>query len=131
MTRRIAKLARNARGSAAIEFAFAAPLLVSLIWGLFQVSLIFEANAGVQSALGEAARKATIWPTPNDTELQAKITANKFGVSNGTWATPIIATDPTTNTKTITVSYTQPMDFLFFEGPSVTITKSKVVYLAS
>jgi len=114
-----------------MEFALAVPILVSLIWGLFQVGLIFEANAGVQHALGQAARTATIWPTPADATLQAQITSAKFGVANGTWSTPTISSDAATKTKTITVSYSQPTNFLFFSGPTVTITKSKVIYLSN
>ena len=128
MMRRLISLKSDARGVAATEFALAVPILISLIWGMFQVGLMFEANAGVQHALGMAAREATIWPTPSDATIQAKITSSKFGVGNGTWNTPTIATNTATRTKTITVSYTQPTDFLFFAGPTVTITKSKVVY---
>jgi Flp pilus assembly protein TadG len=132
MTAFARKLRDNALGAAAIEFALAVPILVSLIWGLFQVGLVFQANAGVQHALGQAARYATIWPTPTDTQLQTMITSSKFGVSNGTWSTPTIsALDTTDNSRIITVSYSQPMQFLFFTGPSVTITKTKKVYIAT
>jgi Flp pilus assembly protein TadG len=130
MTTRLRKLLRNSRGAAALEFAIAVPALIVMIWGLFQVALMFQANAGIQQALGEAARAATIFPTPTDTQLQAQITSHKFGVGNGTWATPTITTNAGAGTKTITVSYSQPTDFLFFQGPSITITKSKVVYLS-
>jgi len=131
MTARLNKLRANADGAAAVEFALAVPILVSMIWGLFQIGMLFEANAGVQNALGMAAREATIWPTPNDTTLANKITSTKFGVANGTWGTPTIDTDAAAKTKTITVTYSQPTDFLFISGPTVTITKSKVIYLSS
>ncbi len=131
MTRRNRHLLRNERGSAAIEFAVAAPLLATLIWGVFQFGMLFEANAGVQHSLGQAARYATIYPTPSDTAIQAKITANKFGLGNGTWSAPVIADDTATNSKLITVSYSQPMDFLLFQGPQVTLTRSKRVYLSN
>jgi Flp pilus assembly protein TadG len=124
-------LLKDTRGAAALEFVIAVPALVAMIWGMFQVGLMFQANAGMQQALGEAARAATIFPTPTDTQLQAMITSHKFGLGNGTWATPTIATDTGAGTKTITVSYSQPTDFLFFSGPSITITKSKVVYVST
>ena len=124
-------LTRDTRGAAALEFALAAPALILMIWGLFQVGLIFLANAGTQSALGEAARYATIYPTPSDSTLQTSITAHKFGLKNGTWSTPTIATDTSNGTKTISVVYSQPTNLLFFKGPTVSISKSKVVYLSS
>lgn len=128
MTRRLLSLWRDAGGSAAIEFAVAVPILVMLMWGIFEFSLLLEANAGMEQALGEGARYATIYPTPTDTAIQSKITSAKFGLGNGTWSTPTITT--TSTTKTISVSYSQPTDFLFFNGPSVTFSASKVVYLS-
>ena len=124
---RLRFLLRRSDGSAAIEFAIGVPVLASMIFGMFQLGIVLQANAGVQHALGEAARFATIWPTPTNSDLQAKITAKKFGPGNGTWGTPTISSG--TGTRTITVSYTQPLDWIFFNS-TVTITKSKVVYLA-
>ena len=130
------KLAADGGGSAAIEFAIAVPVLISLIWGIFQVAIIYRANAGMQHALGEGARLATVWdPTTNapttDAQIQAKITSHKFGVDGGTWTTPTIETDNTAKTKLITVTYSQPTDFLFFQGPTVSLTRSKLVYLST
>jgi len=134
MTRFVGKLRRDSEGSAAIEFAVAVPALVMMIWGMFQIGLVFQANSGMQHALGEAARYATIFPTPTDTQLQSRITATKFGLGNGTWDTPNIDNTKIAPAdggyKTITVTYHQPMDFLLFDGPTVNLTKSKRVYLS-
>ena len=92
MMRQPRGLIRDHEGVAAAEFAIIAPILITLIWGIFQLALVFEANAGVQSALGQAARYATIFPTPSDDEIKAKITSAKFGGVQGTWGAPTIAT---------------------------------------
>ena len=138
MSRRLHLLVRNAQGVAAMEFAISVPVLISMIWGMFQIGIIYQANAGAQHALGEAARYATLCiPTatgcnvPSNTQIQAMITSKKFGLGNGTWGTPTIADDTVLKTKTITVTYSQPTDFLFFAGPTVSITKSKQVYLST
>lgn len=125
------KLLADRAGSAAIEFAIAVPVLVSMIWGIFQIGILYQANAGMQHALGQGARYATIYPTPSDSEIQTKITSAKFGLGNGTWGEPQIDTDDTARTKTISVTYSQPMDFLFFDGPTVTLSATKKVYLAT
>jgi Flp pilus assembly protein TadG len=136
MTSRKPMLWRDQRGSSVIEFAIAVPVLVSMIWGLFQVSLIFEANAGMQHALGQAARLATVYRTdttnhrPTTTMISNAITSYKFGVANGTWGTPSITSDTTNKRMTITVTYSQPLNFLFFTR-SVSLTKSKVAYWAA
>lgn len=138
MTRRLQSLLSDRRGAAAIEFAFAVPVIVMLVWGIFQFSLILEAEAGMQQALGEGARYATILiPTtdtsPTTTQVQAKITSSKFGLDAGTWDTPTIDTSHASGTNgywVITVTYHLPTDFLFFTGPTLDLTQSKTVYLA-
>jgi len=124
------KICADKSGSAAIEFVVAAPVLVSMLWGIFQFAILLQANAGMHHALGEGARLATVWPTPSDTQIQTRITSARFGIGNGTWGTPVID-NSVTGRKTINVSYQQPLDFLFFDGPTVTLTASKTVYLSS
>jgi Flp pilus assembly protein TadG len=123
------------KGAAAVEFAIAIPVLIFMMWGIFQIGIVLQARAGVQQALGEGARYATIFNTstssrPTDSEISAKITSAKFGIRNGTWHTPVI---DTTNEAAdgyidISVEYDVPTDFLFFQGPNVTLAESKRVY---
>ena len=127
---------RDERGANLIEFAIALPVLVSFIWGIFQIGLVFQAQAGMQHALGEAARLATIYPTPTDAALRARLAAKKFGTYNGTLNALQIANDTTgpggtVRYKDLTLTYSQPTDFIFVNGPTVTMTRSKRVYLAS
>jgi Flp pilus assembly protein TadG len=130
---RIMHLRRNERGTAVIEFAFTLPIIVLLIWGIFQCSLLFDANAGMQHALGEGARLATLCvktssgcDSETDADIKAKMNAKLFGPRDGTFtvADPVDATD----SKTLSITYTRSMDFLFFPGPNVTLTRSKLVY---
>jgi Flp pilus assembly protein TadG len=130
MNRLLQRIGADRRGSSAVELSIALPILVSLIWGIFQLALVFQANAGILNALARGARLATIYPTPADSAIQDEITSGKFGLNNGTWGTPTIVTDAAAGTKTITVTYTQPLSFLFIGGPNVTFTKSKVVHLS-
>jgi Flp pilus assembly protein TadG len=129
-------LRRDEEGAAAIEFAIAVPILVTMLNGIFQVGLLFQANAGMQHALGEGARYATLClsPTstgctvPTDANIKAKINAKLFGKSDGTFT----VSDPVTTSnsyKTLTVTYSRAMNFLFFQGPTVTLTRSKTVYI--
>jgi len=126
------RLRRDQSGSSAIEFAIAVPVLVAFIYGIFSVSLLFQANAGVQHALGEAARYATIFPTPTDTQIQTMITESDFGLGGGTLDTPVIDNAQiASGYKTISLTYRRKVDLLFIDGPTVTITRSKRVYVAS
>ena len=127
---------RDEQGSTAIEFAIAIPVLISMIWGMFQVSLLLQSNAGVEQALGEGARYATIFNVatgarPTNDQISNKITGAKFGTGLGTWQNPVINTDHEASDGYITISvqYNVATNFLFFAGPNVTIAKSKRVYI--
>ena len=125
-------LRRCQRGAAAIEFAIAVPVLVLCIYGIFQIGLLYEANAGMQHALGEGARLASLYDrtttdkVPTDAAIKAKMNAQLFGRNDGTFT----VSDPVTGTgfKTLTISYTRQMSFLLVPGPNVTLTRSKKVY---
>ena len=49
---RIRSLARDEKGVAVIEMAFAMPILIMMIWMLVQLGLVYRAVAGIQQALG-------------------------------------------------------------------------------
>jgi Flp pilus assembly protein TadG len=128
------KLQSDDQGAAVIEFAIAVPVLTLFIYGIFVVGQLFQASAGMQHALGESARLATIYPTPTDADIKAKMAAKKFGTSHGTLGALQIANGGGDATgpayKDLSLTYTQPTDFLFFDGPNVSLTRTKRVYLA-
>lgn len=131
---RLARLWRDERGSPAIEFAIAVPALVSIIYGIFQVGMIYHANAGIQHALGEGARYATLYDASKsnyvhtNAEILAKVNEKLFGEGGGTFT----ATIPSSGVGFINlqVTFTKKLDFLFMTGPTVTLTRSKKIYTA-
>lgn len=131
MTRHVKRLWANQDGANVIEFAIALPVLTVFIYGIFVVGKLFEANAGMQHALGEAARYATLYPTPTDDQLKTRMAAKNFGTSSNGGTLSPLGISTSGNTKTLTLTYSQPTDFLLFNGPNVSITRSKKVYLAA
>lgn len=131
-------IARNEKGAAAVEFALAIPVLVMIMWGIFQIAIVLQARAGIEQALGQGARYATIYDTttnkrPTNSQISAKIVAAKFGLRNGTWHTPVIDTsnESASGYITISVQYDLPTDFLLISGPTIALTESKRVYIQS
>lgn len=133
-------LRRNQQGAAAIEMAIALPVLVVMIYGIFQIGLVFQANAGMQHALGEGARLASLCvPTtdacnaPSDSSIVTRMQSKLFGSNIGSFGTPTV-TDPgastCTNCRVLTVTYTVTPNYLFFNGSPITLTRTKRVYLA-
>jgi Flp pilus assembly protein TadG len=133
---KLLRLHRDESGAGAVEFALTVPILITLIYGIFEFSQLYEANAGMQHALGEGARFATLCvPTStgcnaetND-DIKAKMNAKLFGPVGGTFNVQDVVDG--TNSKTLTITYTRTMNFLFWTGPAVTLTRSKLVYTPS
>lgn len=133
-------LRRDETGAAAIEMAISLPVLLVMIYGIFQVGLMFQANAGMQHALGEGARYASLCiPTsdacnaPADSAIVTRMEGKLFGTNIGSFGTPTVGT-PSSATCTfcrdLQVTYTVTPNFLFFNGPAVTLTRTKRVYIA-
>ncbi len=128
----VRKLSVDERGVSAVEMALSLPVLLTFIYGMFQVGMVMAADAGMQHALGEGARMATLYPTPADTAITTKIGAKVFGTFIGTYtvSNPVTTTAGTSKYKDLQVSYTVTPNFLFFSGPPITLTRTKRVYLS-
>lgn len=122
------------KGAAAIEMALTLPVLLMFVYGIFQLGVILQANAGMQHALGEGARYATIYPKPDDALIVTKMSNSVFGMNVGAFGTPTVATPATsqcTKCRDLTVTYTVTPNFLFFNAPAITLTRTKRVYTVS
>lgn len=141
--RKMLAIRSNERGVAAIEMAISLPILVLMLWGIFQIGIASQAIAGMQHGLGEGARMATLCvnPTttgtcspPADSDIIQRVRDKTFGVGVGTFADPTVTTPPTaqcTNCKDLSVTFSMPMNFLFFQGPTINLTQSKRIYVAT
>ena len=136
--RKIRVLRRDDSGTAVIEFAFACPVLVAMIWGIFELSCLFWANAGMQNALGAGARLATLCQggtantpctVPTTTAVSNRMDAAKFGPPDGTFT--VYAPTPGTGFMDLRITYQRTMNFLFVTGPTITLDRRKRVYTVS
>ena len=133
----VKRLLKNDEGAAVIELAIALPVLVTMIYGIFECSQLYEANAGMQHALGEGARYATLCipntsnvttgcDLPTDANIKAREQAKLFGPYGGNFTVADVVDG--TNLKTLTITYTRTMNFLLVPGPTITLSRSKQVY---
>jgi len=139
--RKLIALRKNESGAAVIEMAIAVPVLVSFLWGIFEIGVASEAIAGMQHGLGEGARYATLCLTPNSSgtctiptndQISTVINNKVFGTGIGTFSTPSVTDGPSgSGYKDLSVTFSMPMNFLFFMGPTITLTQTKRVYLAN
>jgi len=130
--RLLRSLRRDDRGAAVIETAFALPALIIMVWAVVQLGLVFRAMSGIQHALGEGARLATLYPQPSDDAIHDKIEDVVYGIGPGTFTIeePVPGTENGSAYLDLEVSYTQETDMLFLPGPTITVSRSKRVWVA-
>ncbi len=129
---KLVKLVRNESGAAVIEMAFALPILIMLIWMIVQLGLVFRAMSGIQHALGEGARAATLWPVPDTSDIEERMAEAVYGIGPGdfTIQPPVAGTADGSGFLDLEVDYTQDTDLLFLPGPTITVSRSKRVWVA-
>ena len=131
--RMMRNLRRDRRGAAVVELAFALPALIILMWVIIQLGLVFRAMSGIQHGLGEGARFATLFPKPSDAAIKTKITTTVYGIGPGSFTipNPVSGTADGANYLDLKVTYTQPTDLLLLRGPTITVSRSKRVWIAA
>jgi hypothetical protein len=125
----IRRLIGDTRGATVIEFAFAFPALIVLIYCIAQLGMVYRAMSGIQHSLGEGARFATIYPRPTTDAIEAKMEAAVYGIGPGDFEIP--EPDEVDDTILLKVTYTQPTSLLLFPGPTITVERTKLVYTDS
>lgn len=127
----IRNLLRDRSGSPAVEFAFAAPVLMMFLIGIVQLGVLFSATAGMINGVNEGARYATIFPTPTDNQILARISQRRFMVQSAS-QTAALAHGTANGVQfiDITMNYTAPLNFVFFQTPAVTLRQTRRVYLS-
>jgi hypothetical protein len=116
-----------------IETAFALPALVLMMWMIVQAGLVFRAMSGIQHGLGQGARTATLFPKPSNDAIKASINAAVYGIGPGTFdiEDPVSGTADGATYLDLKVTYTQPTDMLLIPGPTITVSRSKRVWIAT
>jgi len=125
------RLLRSDRASGAVEFALVVPVLFTFIIGIAQLGMLFFANAGLQSAVAEGARLATIHPRPSNEQIIARITDRRFGLDPAYITAPTVSDFAVNNRdyKQISMSYQVPLDFIFFQTSPVTLVANRRVFV--
>ncbi len=124
------RLRRDESGAAVIELAFALPILIILIWMIVQLGLVLRAMSGIQHALGEGARLATIWPVPDIDTIQDKMDDAVYGIGPGDFdiPPPVEGTADGSDYLDLEVTYVQETDLLLLPGPTISVSRSKRVW---
>ena len=124
------RLKKDESGAAIVEMAFALPILIILIWMIVQLGLVLRAMSGIQHALGEGARLATLWPVPDIDTIQDKMNDAVYGIGPGDFAIPppVEGTADGSDYLDLEVTYSQDTDLLLIPGPTINVSRTKRVW---
>ena len=105
----------NQNGAAAVEFAIVLPLLVTLVFGIIEFSILFYNKAMITNASREGARAGIVYAYPNrmsDAEIESVVDTycgnNLITFGSGTHTPSVTVTrsgNETGDDLTVTVGY--------------------------
>ena len=124
------RIKRDQSGAAVIEMANPLPALIVLIWMIVQLGLVLRAMSGIQHALGEGARLATLWPKPDTDTIEDRMNDAVYGIGPGDFdiPTPVEGTADGSDYLDLEVTYVQETDLLLLPGPTISVSRSKRVW---
>lgn len=124
-------LLRDRRGVAAAEFALVIPVLLLMVFAVLQFGVLFVANAGLQNAVGEGARVATLWPRRTTAEITSEINASRFGLNPTGLSQPQLTYGQANGQDFVelTMTYTTDLDFIFFKVEDIQLQETRRAYM--
>ena len=132
LRRSLRGLSADCRGAGVLEFALVAPVLFAMLLGIVMLGLVFFAQAGLRGTVEDAARYATLWPRPTEAQIQARMTAKRFGMNPANIIAPTITftTNSTPNYVTITMGYNVNLNYVIGSN-TITLTETRRAYVTS
>ncbi|EDL50336.1 TadE/TadG family type IV pilus assembly protein [Erythrobacter sp. SD-21] len=134
------RLRRDERGTAIIEFALLAPVILGLFFGLIQIGISMQAYNSLRGVASDTARYAVVeymnGDTIDDTTIENRAKAIATGapylLNNSVTATITPVATPRvhgTHEKTLLISYTPPDVLPFFNFTSKQMTYERPIFV--
>lgn len=138
------RLAADRRAVAAVEFAFAAPVLLAMLFGVFQIGLLMLGYNSIRSLSGEMGRYTVVqYMTGNSlTDSQIETATIAQAVKSGSGLntdnlhvdaeTAVTSSVPGVKQINLTISYDVPNFVPFWPGETfdIAVTKPVMVYIS-
>lgn len=132
LSRPFRKFFSDRRGVTVLEFALVAPVLLAMLIGIAVLGILFLAQAGLRSAVEDAARFATIWPRPTQAQIEARITARRFGMDPANIVAPTVTFDTSSSPNYVTISMGYNITINYLLGTkTIALTESRRAYVTS
>lgn len=122
------RLISDRRGFAAAEFALVVPLFSLIILATIQAGVFFWAKAGLEHAIGEGARLASVFPRKTNDEIIARIRATAFGTNASSLQTPTVTPGTVGKVDYVDINVSYNAKIVVFNIPAITLTENRRVY---
>lgn len=127
----LSRLHRDSSGAAVIEFAFAMPVIITMMICMVQMGLLLHADGALRNAVSAGTRLAKVDPAATTTEIEDEVKAN-LSILKPTQIVKLAAKrDKVGNSEfaRIDLSYKVKTDMILFPLPEVVLNESKQVWL--
>lgn len=134
------RLHRDQRGIATLEFALIAPIVLAFLYGVTQFGILFFASSGLNTAVDQAARFATLHvpagtrtPAQMKAQIEAKLQEAQYGINAQYRGTPSVTLGQTATGVEyydISLTYRAPINFLLYRTPPVTLSETRRVWIS-
>lgn len=128
------RIALGDKGAAAVEFAFAAPVIMMLMIGILQVAVALHAAGGVRHAIGEGVRFAKVNRAATEDEVEAHVRRSFSGLKTDKVRDLTVERGRTPGGAPfarISIDYQPQIVIPFLPARTVRLEESRLVYLPS
>lgn len=127
------KLTRDCTASSTVDFAFALPVLTTLMLGMLQMGQILHTSGAMRHALGEGIRLAKVDPAATQTQVLDEVRDELVAIDED-GITALTFQRGTTNGARygkIDITYRLEPMIPLVPVPAITLNESKTAYLPS
>lgn len=127
----IRRLLREQHAASTVDFAFALPVLATIMLGTMQLGQYFHVSGSLQHALGEGIRLAKVDPTATSTEIRAEVEDEMAAIdtSNITGFAFVRGTSSGIDYGAVAIRYQLEPMIPLVPVSAITIQEVKVAYL--
>lgn len=128
---KIMRLFRDNSASTTVDFAFALPVLLTIMLGTFQLGQYLHASGAMRHALGEGIRYAKVHTSADSSTIKSEVLSEMavLDPKNVVGFSFVRGTTNGVDYATIAIRYKLEAMMPLVPVPDITITETKVAYL--
>ncbi|HSM53464.1 MAG TPA: TadE family protein [Erythrobacter sp.] len=125
------RILRSSSASSTVDFAFALPVLITIMLGTLQLGQYFQVSGTLRHALGEGIRYAKVYPTATQAQVTDEIRDSMPAVDQGKISAVVFVrgTSGGIDWAAAAIRYRLEPFIPFIPVPPITIQETSVAYI--